>query len=245
MVLTLDRTLQALRRAAAPEDVSALLEAFKTSVGAAHLVWMSLSVDGGCRHFGTNPAGWWKEYQAQARWRLDPVVAACRDRTAPLNWRDLHLDEQAPPEGLTGLGPVGLSVPLHFDDGTMTVLSMASPAANGLAVQQSGLILLAHYLHQTLARVAPDMDHAPTHQALSPRETDALHHLGRGFSRSQVAQVLSISEHTLRAYIESARFKLGCQNTTHAVAKAVAEGLIEIDAPAVVTARTPRAIAGE
>ena len=38
--------------------------------------------------------------------------------------------------------------------------------------------------------------------------------LALGYSRAQVADSLSISEHTLRAYIESARSKLGAQNTT-------------------------------
>ena len=38
--------------------------------------------------------------------------------------------------------------------------------------------------------------------------------------------MLAISEHTLRAYIEGARLKLGALNTVHAVARAVAEGLI-------------------
>jgi hypothetical protein len=38
--------------------------------------------------------------------------------------------------------------------------------------------------------------------------------------------MLSISKHTLCAYIESTRFKLGALNTTHAVARALAEGLI-------------------
>ena len=37
---------------------------------------------------------------------------------------------------------------------------------------------------------------------------------------------MSISEHTLRVYIESARHKLGALNTTHAVARALSTGLI-------------------
>ena len=49
-----------------------------------------------------------------------------------------------------------------------------------------------------------------------------------GYGRGQVAEMLSISEHTLRAYIESARFKLGALNTTHAVARALTEGLIVV-----------------
>jgi DNA-binding CsgD family transcriptional regulator len=43
-----------------------------------------------------------------------------------------------------------------------------------------------------------------------------------------VAESLSISEHTLRVYIESARFKLGALNTTHAVARAMSRGLIVV-----------------
>ena len=52
--------------------------------------------------------------------------------------------------------------------------------------------------------------------------------LAVGYSRAQVAERLSISEHTLRAYVESARFKLGASNTTHAVARALSRGLIVV-----------------
>lgn len=55
---------------------------------------------------------------------------------------------------------------------------------------------------------------------------DALTLLAMGYSRAQVANSLSISEHTLRAYIESARLKLGASNTIHAVARAISRGLI-------------------
>jgi len=41
-----------------------------------------------------------------------------------------------------------------------------------------------------------------------------------------VAERLTISEHTVRVYIESARFKLGALNTTHAVDRALSRGLI-------------------
>jgi DNA-binding CsgD family transcriptional regulator len=47
-------------------------------------------------------------------------------------------------------------------------------------------------------------------------------------NRGRAADFLRISEHTLRVYIESARFKLGAANTTHAVAKAMAQGLISL-----------------
>ena len=65
-------------------------------------------------------------------------------------------------------------------------------------------------------------------QALSPREVDAMTLLAIGYNRAQVAEELSISEHTLRVYIESARYKLGALNTTHAVARALSRGLIVV-----------------
>jgi DNA-binding CsgD family transcriptional regulator len=92
---------------------------------------------------------------------------------------------------------------------------------------QRDLILIAHFLNVKALELEKGRAPEPV-RALSPRETDALTFLAMGYSRGQVSEMLSISEHTLRAYIESARFKLGALNTTHAVARALAEGLILI-----------------
>ena len=86
------------------------------------------------------------------------------------------------------------------------------------------LLLAAHYINERALALEGE-GHAP-HQSLSPRETDALTLLAAGRSRAQAAERLKISEHTLRVYIESARFKLGALNTTHAVASALSRGLI-------------------
>ena len=64
--------------------------------------------------------------------------------------------------------------------------------------------------------------------AISPREIETLTLLAMGYNRAMVAQTLSISEHTVRVYVASARFKLGSMNTTHAVASALSRGLIVI-----------------
>ena len=47
-----------------------------------------------------------------------------------------------------------------------------------------------------------------------------------GLNRSQAAESLDISEHTLRVYVEGARVKLKAVNTTQAVARAIAEGIV-------------------
>ena len=63
-------------------------------------------------------------------------------------------------------------------------------------------------------------------QNLSPREVDVLTKLAMGLNRSQAAESLDISEHTLRVYVEGARVKLKAVNTTQAVARAIAEGIV-------------------
>ena len=89
------------------------------------------------------------------------------------------------------------------------------------------MILIAHYFNQKALEFEPGRT-PEANSALSPREVDAMTLLAVGYSRAQVAETLSISEHTLRVYIESARHKLGAMNTTHAVARAMARGLIVV-----------------
>ncbi len=89
------------------------------------------------------------------------------------------------------------------------------------------LILASHYVNQKALEIERGSDKAEFAN-LSPRETDALTLLGLGYSRAQAADSLSISEHTLRVYIESARFKLAAMNTTHAVALALNHGLLKV-----------------
>ena len=91
----------------------------------------------------------------------------------------------------------------------------------------SDLILVAHFINQKALEIDNGTD-VQKSASLSPREIDTLSLLAMGYSRAQAAESLSISEHTLRVYIESARFKLGAQNTTHAVARAISHGLIVV-----------------
>ena len=80
-------------------------------------------------------------------------------------------------------------------------------------------------MHQHAKRIINNEVDPPTTD-LSPRERETLARLSIGQSRAQVADSLGISENTLRAYIDSARHKLGAANVTHAVALATAKGII-------------------
>lgn len=67
----------------------------------------------------------------------------------------------------------------------------------------------------------------PEHAGLlSPRELEALHWAANGKTSSEIASILSLSEHTVNAYMNNAMRKLDCVNRVQLVAKALRMHLI-------------------
>jgi DNA-binding NarL/FixJ family response regulator len=62
--------------------------------------------------------------------------------------------------------------------------------------------------------------------ALTEREHDVLVLLADGLTTGQVAQALSLSEHTVRSRVKAALAKLGARNREHAIAIAFREGAL-------------------
>ena len=130
------------------------------------------------------------------------------------------------------MGDQGFSVPIRGPHGQFALFTTNHSCTDAVwaaftARHRRDLIWAAHCFNEKALALAPDRAPCAV-QALSPREVDAMTLLAVGYSRAQVADRLSISEHTLRAYVESARFKLGASNTTHAVARALSRGLIVV-----------------
>ena len=169
--------------------------------------------------------------------RVDPVIQGCYQRFHPVDWKRLDWTGkaarafQAEAQGF-GVGNQGYSVPIRGPNGQFALFTVSHNCDDATWAEfteknRRELILIAHFFNHAALELEPDR--APEQaQALSPREVDAMTFLAMGYSRAQVAETLSISEHTLRVYIESARFKLGAVNTTHAVARALSRGLIVI-----------------
>lgn len=163
------------------------------------------------------------------------MIIGCFRRFDPVDWRKLDWSSKAArafqADALVhGIGNQGFSIPIRGPNGQMAVLTASHTTDDDswsefIEKHRRDFILVAHYLNNKALQLETGRAPEPI-RALSPRETDALTFLGMGYSRGQVADMLTISEHTLRAYIESARFKLSALNTIHAVARAITEGLI-------------------
>lgn len=186
---------------------------------------------------GTYSDVWRNRYLELGYVRVDPVILGCSQQMHPADWKTLDWSSKAARAFLQdaldhGVGNQGLSVPIRGplgQYGLFTVNHRCSDDewADFIETHRADLIVLSHILNTKVIALEGETKTQPR-TPLSPRETESLTLLAIGYSRTQVAQTMQISEHTLRAYIESARLKLGASNTIHAIASALTQGIILI-----------------
>jgi len=78
------------------------------------------------------------------------------------------------------------------------------------------------------AEVAVEMAQHHSDDALTEREIQVLRQVAAGNANKMVAQLLHVSEETIKAHMKSILSKLGANDRTHAVTIAVKRGIIEI-----------------
>lgn len=227
--------LARLEQAEVFEDLQKLIVELRDFYNVAHLVYHWVSADGEQYGCGTYPSQWVETYIEKEYLRIDPVVLGCYQRFHPVDWRKLDWSSRAAKmlaadAAKFEVGSQGYSIPIRGPNGQFALFTVSDHRSDEewdifTRENQRNLILIAHYFNNSALMIERGRTPVAS-KSLSPRETDALTYLAMGSGRGQVADMLEISEHTLRAYIESARLKLGANNTTHAVARALAEGMI-------------------
>ncbi|MEO9684660.1 MAG: autoinducer binding domain-containing protein [Tateyamaria sp.] len=233
----LEFILEELEKAEGLGSLQAATEAFRDHYDIDHVVYHWVDSAGDQYGCGTYSDTWRQRYLEQNYLRVDPVIIGCFQRFHPVDWKRLDWSSKAArafqAEAIAhGVGNQGFSVPIRGPNGQFALFTVSHSCddttwAEWTNTHRRDLILIAHYFNEKALDFEPERTPEQS-QALSPREVDAMTLLAMGYSRAQVADTLSISEHTLRVYIESARFKLGAMNTTHAVARAMSRGLIVV-----------------
>ncbi len=229
--------LEELASAQELDALQAAIENLRDLFGADHMVYHWVNADGDQYGCGTYSPEWVENYVSQDYLRVDPVIVGCYQRFHPVDWKRLDWSSKAArtfqKEAIEhGVGNQGFSVPIRGPNGQFALFTVSHNCdddtwAEFTEKHRRDLILIAHEFNNKALEFEPNRSPEQS-RALSPREVDAMTLLAVGYSRAQVADTLSISEHTLRVYIESARFKLGALNTTHAVARAMSRGLIVV-----------------
>lgn len=235
--VNLDQVLADLDAATALDQLQGIIERLRDAFGIDHMVYHWVDSAGDQYGCGTYSDAWVQRYLDQNYLRTDPVITGCFQRFHPVDWKRLDWSSKSARAFLKdaldhGVGNQGYSIPIRGPNGQFALFTINHCCADDAwaaftEAQGRNLILIAHYFNRKALEFQPNR--LPNQSsALSPREVDAMTLLAMGYSRAQVANSLAISEHTLRVYIESARFKLGALNTTHAIARAMSRGLIVV-----------------
>jgi DNA-binding CsgD family transcriptional regulator len=118
----------------------------------------------------------------------------------------------------------GVVMPLHSGDGSSYIIQLegSRPILTLPELNEVGMLLLqAFTVYDRLCRKEP----APT-KLLTVRELEVLRWTSQGKTSSEIASILSLSDHTINAYLNKAIKKLDCVNRTQLVAKAIRLRLI-------------------
>lgn len=214
-------------------SIKVALRTFAKNAGFCRFVYADLG-GGDVRSFSDYPHEWQQRYLERNYVMNDPVVATAKRSMQPAVWSIEDRCRYGPEERKVmdeayefGIAS-GVMVPIRGGFGRTALLALASdrPDAADIAVRDVAYAATAvAYVHINLLRLSKRAIGAAG-ISLSPREQTCLIWASLGKTKAEAAQMLGISEKTVRFHIDNAREKLGATNTVHAVRIAAERGLL-------------------
>ena len=193
------------------------------------------------RVLSTMPGSWMARYQECDYARIDPFLRYCAAMEAPvgtgidylddysyLDSRERNVIREASESGFRAgmscmvrtTGPMGAA-------GWNLGSTLPRREIERLFAEHGHVLrLAAHFSHEIFAKSA--CAEVSVSRPLSPRETECLQWLAGGLRTKEIAARMGISPVTVELHLRNARTKLGAQSREQAVARAIANGILEI-----------------
>lgn len=179
------------------------------------------------------PEGWFDVYLKSNFARTDPVLRLCRSSSSLFDWREAPYDPIAEPNAkkvmqqATDFGLVrGFSLPIHRPDGHQLCFSVSGARVDMPECFRPALHFM---MMQTFEHLLRHVDTFPDEaNPLTPKEREVLCWAGKGKSASETAEIMKITERTVNAHAGAAMTKLGANNRTQAVVRAMKFRFIDI-----------------
>lgn len=179
---------------------------------------------------------WVEHYLHEGYHCIDPVMSVGARSVLPIDWAVLPRCEKKVRRLFddareAGVGTQGLTIPVRGPVNGLWALFNVTSYDSGAewAARRHGLmrdmVHVAHFIHQKaydLHGVAEEIELG----AVTKREIEALQWAAEGASIEEIAAAMRISNETVKAHLDSARYKLQALNRTHAITKALRAGLI-------------------
>ncbi|PCH46499.1 MAG: hypothetical protein COC23_04050 [Hyphomicrobiales bacterium] len=180
------------------------------------------------------PEKWVGRYLLQGYARVDPVAIAGFQKETNSLWSDLDWSSPKVRKYQTdaeahGIGQSGLLVSQSDAQQRYSIINFSNnlnPADWAVRMEEvrPELVTCARLLHEKAAQKI--FQHRKNIPQLTPRELECLRFAAGGKEAAAVAKELTLSEHTVRDYLKSARWKFGASNIAQAVHRATVLRLI-------------------
>ena len=176
---------------------------------------------------------WLGHYVQQNYAEIDPIWLRGFKEPRPFFWSQLRSED--PREAAFfddaqkhGAGSVGFSIPISDRAQRKALFSVTSELSSPdwrkkIASEKATLERLGDMLHRKAVLDIYGTEEGPS---LAPRELECLYWTAKGKDGPTVAEILHISEHTVRDYLKSARHKLGCHTIAQTIHEATKRRLI-------------------
>lgn len=181
----------------------------------------------------TYPYAWLGRYLEKQYQEIDPVITDGFQRKEPFFWSQLSQSDPSHVEFFNdafkhGAGRDGFSIPLTDRSqriAMFTVTSNLNPEdwRKKVQTERKTLEQIADILHRKAVLHVYGSEDGPS---LTPREIECLYWTAKGKDVATIGEILDISEFTVRDYIKSARYKLGCHTIAQTIHEATKRRLI-------------------
>jgi DNA-binding CsgD family transcriptional regulator len=211
-------------------DLEQTLRAIATNIGVQHIAYAPLCLQKSedanlLSAICTYSAEWQVRYFKKEYAQIDPVL--------PFDWNELPRDDPAARAFFDdaadhNVGRNGLAIPVRNRKGVRSLVCFTSNHSDdGWAEYKSRNIMKLQpmaVLIDSAARI--NFKLTPDPIELSKREEQCLIWAARGKTYHEIARILNLSFASVKTYLDTARHKLSCINLTHAVAVAIATGVV-------------------
>ena len=199
---------------------------------------IDLSFDGR-RHsifYATYPKPWVERYIEKNYVDRDPTVTASLKSNLPVDWAALPSKDNVARSLLNRIyeydvGKQGITVPIRgwqSEKGLFTLVGDMNEADwdSYKKLFIPDILTIGFYVHCMVVKNFRPRSYVSDIK-LSPREILCLEWASNGKTFNDIADIVGISNHTVRIHLDTAREKLKCLNITHAVARAIKLELIQ------------------
>ncbi len=181
------------------------------------------------------PTDWFARYAENNFVQFDPVIYRTKISNDAFVWSEA-LDEQRLSKGARRVMNEatefrmlnGFSVPLHGIQGLQAIVTFSAEVVDLSDEMRATLQLIAIYAHNRLRGMLHEETMKLPRERLNitPREQEIIKWVSAGKNAWETAQILSISEKTVRHQIEHIRQKMNVVNVAQMIAEAFRLGII-------------------